>query len=251
MAVTRTMTNAWKVKTLPDIFYEDPEPIEDGMLQDPFIRRIAYLLAERYEDAPDVFVSSGGFVFYNPENGNQRIAPDCYIAFDVDVKAIYENLPNYWIWEVGKPPDFVLEVASKSTADRDLGEKRELYERLRIAEYWRMDPTGGALYGQPLAGERLVDGKYAPYELELGAEGAARGYSALLDVVFCWDGEEFDALDPVTGRTIGKREAAEAHAQVQARARLDAEARAESERQARLEAEAELARLRAQLRGRG
>ncbi|MDE2929808.1 MAG: hypothetical protein OXQ27_02670, partial [Chloroflexota bacterium] len=48
---------------------------------------------------------------------------------------------------------------------------------------------------------------------------------------------EFDALDPETGRTIGKREAAEA--------------RAEAERHARLEAEAELARLRAQLRGQG
>ena len=237
MAVTRTMTNAWEVRTLPDIFYEDPEPIEDGLLQDPFIRRIAYLLAERYEDSPDVFVSSGGFVFYNPENGNQRVAPDCYIAFGVDVKGIFENLPNYWIWEVGKPPDFVMEVASKSTADRDLGAKRELYEQLGIAEYWRLDPTGGTLYGQPLAGERLVDGKFAPYGMETGAEGAVRGYSALLDVVFCWDGREFDALDPKTGRTIGKREAAEA--------------RAEAERRSRLEAEAELARLRAELRRRG
>lgn len=106
-----------------------------------------------------------------------------------------------------------------------------------IAEYWRKDPTGGALYGQPLAGQRLVDGKYAPYGSGIGPEGAVRGYSALLDVVFCWDGREFDALDPETGRTIGKREAAEA--------------RAEAERHASLEAEAELARLRAQLRGRG
>ena len=236
MSTTKTITNAWKVKVLPDIFYEDPEPIEDGMLQDPFIRRIAYLLAERYEDSPDVFVSSGGFVFYNPKNGNERVAPDCYIAFGVDVAAIYENLPNYWIWEIGKPPDFVLEVASKSTAQRDLGVKRALYERLGIAEYWRMDPTGGDFYGQPLAGDRLVDGAYAPYELEIGPAGTVRGYSALLDVVFCWDGREFDALDPETGKTIGKREAAEA--------------RAEAERQARLEAEAELARLRAQLRDR-
>ena len=251
MATTGTITNAWKVRTLPDIFYEDPEPIEDGMLQDPFIRRITHLLVERYEDAPDVFVSSGGFVFYNPEDGNQRIAPDCYIAFGVDVEAIFENLPNFWIWEIGKPPDFVLEVASKSTAERDLGVKRALYERLGIAEYWRMDPTGGTLYGQPLAGDRLVDGKYAPYELEIGAEGTVRAYSALLDVVFSWDGREFDALDPATGRTIGKREAAEARAEAQAQARLDAEARVETERQARLEAEAELARLRAQLRDQG
>lgn len=41
MATTRTIANAWKARILPDIFYEDPPPIDDGMLQDPFIRRIA------------------------------------------------------------------------------------------------------------------------------------------------------------------------------------------------------------------
>ena len=71
MATTRTIKNAWKERVLPDIFYEDPAPIEDGMLQDPFIRRIAYLLAERYEDSSHVFVSSGGFVFYDPEDGSR------------------------------------------------------------------------------------------------------------------------------------------------------------------------------------
>lgn len=235
MAATRIITNAWKVRTLPDIFYEEPEPVEDGMRQSPFIHRIAHLLRERYEDSPDVFVSTGGYVSYDITNGNRRVAPDCYIGFDVDVAGIYENLPNFWIWEIGKAPDFVMEVASPSTAANDLGWKRDLYQRLEIQEYWRLDPTGGRLYGKPIAGERLVNGQYEEYPPEYGADGSMRSRSELLDVVFHWDGEEFDALDPATGLTIDKRAAAEARADL-------AETRA-------IVAEAELARLKAQLRG--
>ena len=33
MATTRTITNAYINQTLPDIFYEDPEPKEIDMLQ--------------------------------------------------------------------------------------------------------------------------------------------------------------------------------------------------------------------------
>ena len=208
MVVTRVMTNAFKHRTLPDIFYEDPEPVEDGLQQTPHIHRITHLLTERYKDQPDVFVSSGGFVNYDAGNGNRRVAPDLYIAFDVDVAGIYTNLPNFWTWEVGKAPDFVLEVASPSTAANDLGPKRALYERLGVLEYWRLDPTGGQLYGQPIAGDRLIDGVYAACEVQTSAD-RARGHSQLLGIDFSWDGREFDLLDPDTGRTIDKLTAAE------------------------------------------
>ena len=227
MAATRTITNAFAVRTLPDIFYEDPEPVEDGMRQAPHVHRLVHLLMQRYEDRPDVFVSGDGFVNYNRRNGNDRVAPDCFIAFDVDVQAIYANLPNFWVWEIGKAPDFALEVASPSTAANDVGPKRALYERLGVREYWRFDPTGGDLYGQALAGDRLVNGVYQPCETVTTADGVVRGHCALLGVDFSWDGASFDALDPETGKTIDKLAA---------------------EREARLEAEAEIARLREQLR---
>ena len=221
MAATKVITNAWKERTLPDIFYEEPERAEDGMQQDLPIQRITHLLRERYEDQPDVFISGVVFVSYDITDGNRRVGPDLFIAFDVDSLGIRENLPNFWIWETGK----ALEVASKSTAQNDLGRKREIYERLEIAEYWRFDPTGGDLYGKPVAGERLVGGRYEEYPLELGDDGSVRGYSELLGVVFCWDGEAFDVLDPATGLTIDKRVAEQARADA-AEARADgAEAR--------------------------
>ena len=148
MAATRIITNAWKIRTLPDIFYEEKEPEEDSMLQELPIDRITHLLRERYEDQPEVFISREVFVSYDITNGSARVGPDLFIAFDVDVAGIRENLPNFWIWEIGKAPDFVMEVASSSTAANDLGWKRDLYQRLGVQEYWRFDPTGGRLYGQ-------------------------------------------------------------------------------------------------------
>ncbi len=257
MAATRITTNAWKVRTLPDIFYEEPERIEDDMEQWPTVFRISGLLYERYQDRPDVFINGGGFVSYDVTDGNRRVAPDLLIAFDVDVAGIYANLPNFWIWEIGKAPDFVMEVALPSTAANDLGWKRELYQRLEIQEYWRFDPTGGELYGKPITGERLVAGRYEEYELQDGGDTSVRGYSELLDVVFYWDGEDlFDVLDPATGMTIDKRAAAEARADREQEARVVAEAALNLEQTARTQAEAradaaeaELARLREQLHG--
>ena len=226
MATTQTL-----VRTLPDIFYEDPEPVEDGMQQAKPLIRVAYLLYEYFADRPDVYIGGGGFVMYNEKDGNERIAPDCYIAFDVDAARIQE-MENFWTWRVGKVPDFVMEMASRSTAANDLGHKRDLYESLEIAEYWRLDPTGGELYGQPITGERLVDGVYEPYDIQIREDGSVRSDSELLGLRFYWDADDgFDILDPETDMTINE-------AVVEREARLIEQARVAEEQEGRLDAQA-------------
>ena len=191
------------VRTLPGIFYEEPEPVEDHMLQEEPLRPILNLLHKRYADRSDVFVSGGGFVMYDEKNGNARVAPDCYIAFDVDEAGIREEMANFWVWRVGKVPDFVMEMASPSTAANDLGRKRDLYAELDIPEHWRLDPTGGELYGQPITGERLIDGVYEPYEVHTEADGSVTSYSEALDLIFRWnEAGGFDLLDHETNRSI-------------------------------------------------
>ena len=91
----------------------------------------------------------------------------------------------------------------------------------------RFDPAGRRLYGKAIAGERLVAGRYEEYELQHGDDGSVRGHSELLDVVFYWNAEEFDVLDPATGLTIDKRTAAETRAIV-AEAELNLEQTARS-----------------------
>ena len=230
---------------LPDIFYEDPEPVEDHMLQEPTITNLAFILREWFQTQGNTFVSAGGFVFYNRANGNDRVAPDCYIALDMDPAFVYQ-FPNYFVWEVGKPPDFVLEVASPSTAPNDLGRKRDLYARLGIGEYWRIDPSGGDLYGAPLTGERLVDGEYVPFPIRVSPDGSITSRSEALRLDFHWNGQTFDILDPLTGNTINPvltaQEALTAERQAidaERQAHQQTQAQANAERQARQQAQAD------------
>ena len=104
----------------------------------------------------------------------------------------------YLPWEVGKPPDFALEVGSESTYRNDLGPKRDLYARIGISEYWRFDPTGGDYYGQPLAGEQLIDGTYQPIELTTDPDGVLKGYSPMLTRSLCWRDGMLELYDPET-----------------------------------------------------
>ena len=82
-------------------------------------------------------------------------------AFGVNPDAIVAR-NGYVISEVGQPPDFVLEVASRSTGQRDYTVKRAGYAGFGVREYWRFDHTGGRYHDAPLAGDRLVDGEYEP-----------------------------------------------------------------------------------------
>lgn len=43
------------------------------------------------------------------------------------------------------PPDWIIEILSKSTAAKDLTEKYELYEHAGVAEYWVAHPHEGTL----------------------------------------------------------------------------------------------------------
>ena len=245
MAATRTITNAWIERKLPDIFYEQPVLAEEPVVQETTLDRIKHLLWARFGERQDVFISGLFYICYDITDGNRRLQPDCFIAFEVDAEAIRYNLPNYWIWEVGKAPDFVMEIGSPTTALNDLGYKRDMYTELGITEYWRFDPTGGELYGQPITGERLIDGEYEEYELHTESNGTVWGHSELLNLNFCWDGDEFDVLNPETGKTIDKLEIAEEALEAEREARIMERRAAEARERELLN---EIARLRQQMK---
>ncbi len=164
-----------------------PDRIPIEMLQAPTIEQIAEFLKDleaHLGDIASLFMISNIPIRYNPENHRLFVAPDWYISFNVDIAAIrYET--SYNVWEIGKPPEFALEVASPSTFQRDIYEKPGIYARIGIQEYWMFDPTGGRLYGQPLAGFRLADGEYEPIEIALNEHGVESGYSEALRLRLC------------------------------------------------------------------
>ena len=161
----------------------DPEQPEDAMQQDDTIHDVMSVLKARYENDADVLWSNQTNVIYDSAVPGSVVAPDGYIVFGVDANAIKRDRRSYRIDEWGVAPGFVLEVASESTASRDLGEKREIYAGMGAREYWRLDRTGD-IYGEPLVGERLVDGEYVAFELHTEPNGDIWSRSEVLGVDF-------------------------------------------------------------------
>ena len=184
-------------------------------------------------------MSSNTNVCYDQRNLNVRVAPDLYLAFGVDAEAIRPRR-LYLPWEVGKPPDWALEVASDSTRRQDVERKPGIYARIGVPEYWRFDPSGGRYYGAPLYGGRLADGEYQAIELTTEPDGVLKGYSEVLELSLCWDDGWPRFYDPATGTYLEDwRETLAARADAEVRA-VEATARADT-------AEAELRRLRERL----
>ena len=155
--------------------------------------------------------------------------PDLLVAFDAD-PARYEANNGYIISEQGKPPDFVLEIASRHTGHIDIDEKREAYAALRIPEYWRFDETG-RYHRTRLAGDRLVGDRYQPIDIDELEADVLQGYSNALNLHLRWTNGTLGWHDPETGLHIATFASERA-------GRIQAEARADQERIARLQAEA-------------
>ena len=229
---------------------DDPEPPEDAMQQFRTIHVVISALLARYENDPDTLVAEQSNLVYDSAVRGSVVAPDAFVVFGVDADSIERGRRSYRIDEWGPPPAFVLEVASESTAARDLGEKREIYARMGAQEYWRLDRTG-EYYGEPLVGERLVNGEYERFELNTEANRDIWSRSEVLGVDFYYRAEDeafgiFMLRDSATGEwlnTLGpEREARK----VAEEARLAAEARAQAAEVRNRELQAELNRLRGQ-----
>lgn len=134
------------------------------------------------------------------DNRSRARRPDLLIAFDVD-PAAYEASNGYVVSEQGKAPDFVLEVASESTATIDTGAKRDDYAAIGIPEYWRFDETG-QYHGTRLAGERLVQGRYEPILIDELPDGSLQGHSPTLNLNLRWENGQLAWYDPATGKSI-------------------------------------------------
>ncbi len=204
---------------------------EDSMEQNLELVEILGLFRARFTDfneRPNVFLDNETFICYHPSNLNVRIAPDIYLAFGVDARAIRPR-KIYLPWEVGKPPDFALEIASESTADADTQRKPGIYAAIGVPEFWRFDPSGGQYHGQPIWGGEMVNGRYRGLPQTREPDGILKVYSPLLEISLCWDDGWPRVFDPATG---------------------DYDRNWRAERAARLSAEEELAFLRLLLRRR-
>ena len=214
--------------------YEDDIPLESS-----WHLNVMYLLMSIlgyfWRDRHDVYLGGNQFVYFDPNQSKRHHfrGPDFFL-----VKGVKDNHHRHsWVvWEEDfLTPDFVIELASETTADFDLTGKKEIYEQiLKTTEYVVYNPETEVLQGWRLLGKRYVP--ITPNEnnwlwseeigLWLGVvEHRFLNYSNFVKALRFFE---------PTGQLVPTREEAEAQ-------------RAETEAQARRAAEAEIARLTALL----
>ncbi|MCY4595867.1 MAG: Uma2 family endonuclease [Bryobacterales bacterium] len=236
-------------------------PYSDGkaMAESPrHVDAILYALAmlrNRFAESSLVQVGANMNLYYQEGDVEKKLVPGLFVVRGL--AALPET--SYRVWEAGRPPGFVLEVASPASAGRDRGVKRALYASIGVTEYWRFNPVGSlqgaSRPGQRLEGSTLVGLGYEP--LGLAADGSIRSEVLELDLrVDSRPGMEhlLRFRDPCTGEDLltfreseqGRAEAERAKAEAE-RARAEAETALNAEVVARGAAESEIARLKARI----
>ena len=157
-------------------------PVE--MMQSNAIKQALAALDHLPESDEFAYIDSNLPIRLDPTDLRISIAPDFYRARNVDVGRVRDDT-GYNLWEIGKPPEWVLEVASRSAYRRDLYEKPGIYAGIGVSELWMFDPTGGELYGQALMGFKLVEGEYEPIDISPNEHGLPSGYSDELGLRIC------------------------------------------------------------------
>ena len=174
------------------------------------VRQAATALHYYFRERADVLVAMELVVYYQRGNNKVWLQPDVQVVFGVEHCG---SRGSFRVWEEGKAPDFVLEVASPSTAEQDALHKAREYARIGVREYWRLDPAG-SLMETPLEGYVASAGQYEQVQ---PVEGAGRG-GALRSRVLGLDLRSqrqagvtvLVFIDPSTGEEIdGTLEAAE------------------------------------------
>ena len=228
----RTIEQRPAVAWPAEVEYPDSDglPMAENTVQCRAIREAMGALENHYKPGREVGIASDLLLYYRQGDPATSVAPDLMVSFDVRML----GLPSYKLWEVGKPPEFVLEVSSQSSRELDRTKKVELYAGLGVREYFVFDPgdpedVGDGQDGK-LSGYRLWGSKY----VESG-ESTERGReleSEQLGLLLRPEGKLVRFRDPVTGKDLPLH-------QEESQGRLEAERERDSEMHGRQEAERE------------
>jgi Uma2 family endonuclease len=142
-------------------------PTEDGVPLETNWHRIEINLLidsvhQHWRDRRDYFAGGNMFLYFSLDQVRNRDyrGPDFFLVKNVDGARKREA----WIvWaEKGRYPDLIIELASPTTIEIDLGLKKQLYEQtFHTPDYFCYDPN--TLH---LAGWRWVDGGYVELEAD-------------------------------------------------------------------------------------
>ena len=166
---------------------DEPPPGEDMLpMTAPHAAAMRYsagALEQRYRGQRAEVGLDLPVVFRLPdEHGLQvtgRLSPDVFVALGVE----HDPARREYDATVLKPPDFVLEVLSESTWERDMGPKLDAYALVGVRECFVFDPTGEHIPPPAVRGFALSKAGARPLPEVAIAERTSGVYSEGLDLV--------------------------------------------------------------------
>ena len=199
-------------------------------------RMLAYGPAMKARHRGRGFVGVDLTMPYVKGSPGKMVVPDLFVALAARQD---EDRNSYKLWEE-PAPDFVLEDLSRATWRKDTVDKRVLYRRLGVREYWMFEETGrrlrddsGARLGETLVGYRLCDGEYK----RVPANAAGRLPSKELGLELCVRDGLVRFYDPETSEYLPTYDESRAQGLEERTRRAVAEHRAEAAEQNAKEAE--------------
>jgi Uma2 family endonuclease len=173
-------------------------------------------LSEHFRHHRDVYVSGNLLLYYERGNPKKCVAPDLFVVFGVSD----HPRRNYLLWREGRAPSMVVEVTSRSTRRQDLEEKKALYARLGVEEYYLFDPEGEYLEPR-LQGYRLSPRGRRYRKQRSTADGSLR--CRTLGLTLGIEGDQLRLSRTATGEKLLRYAEASAQARSAEAARQSAE----------------------------
>jgi Uma2 family endonuclease len=195
-----------------EIYYPetDGKPMGETDWHIKLIMNLRTSLENYFRDNENVYVSCDLLLYYEEGNPKKFVVPDVMV-----VRGVKKGLRRiYKVWDEGKSPCVVIEIVSKETWKKDVGEKLRLYADLGVKEYYAFDPEYKYLK-PPFRAFRLVDGKFEEVKIRGG-----RIYSEELGLELVDTGKSLRLWNPVTKEFLLTPEESEEERKMEREARL-------------------------------
>ncbi len=122
-----------------EVFYpeRDDEPLGETDAHALETSNLFSTLLMFFRKNTQVYVAMDNFLYYEEGNPKACISPDVYVVKGVS----NARRDTYKVWdEQDCVPAVVFEFTSKSSRFLDLGKKKDICEKLHVAEYFLFDP---------------------------------------------------------------------------------------------------------------
>jgi len=139
----------------------DGEPLGETEFHIAAILYLFGALRFLYRNIADTYVAADMLFYYVEGSSTIYKVPDVFV-----VKGVGKHKRRVWkTWEEKVAPAVIFEITSASTGRIDTDEKKQLYARLGVQEYYLFDPLGEYLKPR-FQGFRLSNGRYEAMRTE-------------------------------------------------------------------------------------